>query len=402
MTPELELLLACARVGRSEAQEKRIRTLLRAGPDWLVFLRDGDHHGLLPIVHRRLQEVPDAELPEKVSEVLRRRYHALARRNLWLSARLTQLIDALEAREVPAVPLKGSVLAMTVYPDLALREFGDLDILVRRDDLDAARTALRESGLEQLEQLSGGQDAAFRSFWYAYRWHDPRTGVPVELHWRLAPRFFPVGVDPDELFGATEGTTIHGRRVQSLRPEELLLALCVHGTKEEPVPWSRLKWVQDLAEIVQARPDLDWDRLLEMARRAGCLRMLFVGLRLTSDLLAAPVPTGVMARVERDPAASSLAGWVRRRVLGDAAPITRLDRLRFELRVRERARDRARTLLRRALFPDTKDLGLVRLPRPLAGLYVPLRLFRMLVAGLLHPWRILWPWKPLEKTPAPL
>lgn len=402
--PEIELLLACARVTASAEDARRIERLVAAEPDWVEFLRQGGRHGILPLAYDRFRPAGTGDgaaggVPEPVLDALRNRYYATAGENLRLTARLTELTARLEGRGIGVMALKGPVLATSVYRNLAHREFGDLDLLVRPRDLDAAREILAEAGLQPLDELRGGQEPAFRAAWYAYCWRDPETETLVELHWRLAPRYFPLDVDPRRMWRETEEITVHGRALRSFRPEMLLLTLCVHGAKHEPEAWGRLKWILDVAQIVTARPELDWDRLLALADEAGCRRILHVGLRLASSLLGAAPPPRVLERTEADVTGLLLASHLEERLFAEVPGPTPLDRLRFELRIRERRRDRVRVLLLRALVPDTRDLASARLPRWLYPLYVPLRLLRLVGAVLRHPGKVRHLLRPMKRKP---
>lgn len=382
---ERQLLLACARVDESPAADEAVRRSIRREPDWALVLRIGGRHGLLPIVHRRLRDMEGIELPASVAGALRSRYYTAAQRNLRYTARLVEIVDALEERGVPVLPLKGPGLAMAVYPNLALREFGDLDLLVRTEDVARACAVLPTIGVRPLDDLDGGRRAAFRAIWYSYGWNDAATDTFIDLHWRLAPLYFPLALDQETIWRETERIPMHGRPVRAFRPEMLLLTLCVHGAKHEPDPWARLNWIRDVAEVVRASPGLDWDRLRTMARAAGCRRLVDIGLLLAHRLMAAPLPDPVLRRARSDEEAERLTRELAHRLLTDASPCTPLGRIRWELRMRERLRDRARVLLRRAALPDTRDLAAVRLPRALAPLYIPVRLARLAGKAVRRP-----------------
>ncbi|MCA9471117.1 MAG: nucleotidyltransferase family protein [Nitrospira sp.] len=55
--------------------------------------------------------------------------------------------------------------------------------------------------------------------------------------------------------------SIYDTQVRSLRAEELLLILCVHGSKHV---WEELKWVCDVTELIRAQ-QIGWMRLLQLA-----------------------------------------------------------------------------------------------------------------------------------------
>lgn len=383
--PEVEILLLAGRPG--ERAGERLRRLVADGPDWTLLVLHAAEHELVPLLYDRLRGLGGEQPPLSVMERLRGHLHLVARRNLHLTAELVALLRSLEGAGVPAVPLKGPVLASSVYANPALREFSDLDILVRPGDhLRRAAELLASRGFVPIWSLSPGQEFVCRHTWYAYGYHRPEDGVDVELHWRLAPAFFPVRGAMERAWRNTERITLQGEEITTLRPEWLLLSLCIHGAKTEPVAWPKLKWILDVAELLRGRPDLDWALAREEARRTGCLRVLHLGLRLARDLFRAPLPERVEAAVDADEAAARLARHSREAILvtGRAPPT---GRLRYEMALRERAVDRVGVALSRAVLPGIKDILSVSLPRPLTPLYVPLRLLRLAGRLLAPPWR---------------
>jgi hypothetical protein len=70
--------------------------------------------------------------------VLRARFEEIARKNLRFTAELIRILNCLESHGIAAIPFKGPTLAESVYGNLALREFSDLDILVRQSDFPRA------------------------------------------------------------------------------------------------------------------------------------------------------------------------------------------------------------------------------------------------------------------------
>ena len=60
-SPEIALLLTCARASLDEAQKKRIHDLASGLLDWDLVLQLADRHGLQPLLHSHLNAVcPDA------------------------------------------------------------------------------------------------------------------------------------------------------------------------------------------------------------------------------------------------------------------------------------------------------------------------------------------------------
>ena len=71
---------------------------------------------------------------------------------------------------------------------------------------------------------------------------------------------------------------VAGKDGRTLSPEDLLLALCVHGSVHM---WSSLRWVADVARLLERSPQLDWNYTWQ-AHDDDVRRALGLGLLVTS------------------------------------------------------------------------------------------------------------------------
>ena len=133
MRPEIELLLCCARRSLDNGRVERIGALIRGGMDWAYLLRQAELHAVMPLLCWHLtRNCPDA-IPRPILEQLRDYFHSNARSNLLLTEELLSLLDLLATHGVRAIPFKGPALAASVYGNIALRQFCDLDLNVSVD-----------------------------------------------------------------------------------------------------------------------------------------------------------------------------------------------------------------------------------------------------------------------------
>jgi len=96
-------------------------------------------HGLYALLAYRLGAWPEeCRPPAEVMDFLKRQHLLAAARSLRAGRQIRTVVDALEAAGIPSVLLKGPALARTVYPDPALRQSGDIDLLVRPGNVLAA------------------------------------------------------------------------------------------------------------------------------------------------------------------------------------------------------------------------------------------------------------------------
>jgi hypothetical protein len=219
-------------------------------------------------------------------EPLRRRLDEEARRNLannlWLIHRFGEIADALAGLDF--CPLKGIHLLDTVYREHpGERRVGDLDLLVREDEVEAAIGRLEGLGLRE---LPGSRRTAGVSPERVLA--DGR--LVVELHTRLGIKHGPRS-GWDELVPVTG--ELHGRRVHLLDGATTLVHLVAHWVKHGP--FVELRWAEDVLRWAAASPGADGAvdgaagaaagealasaAAMATARRLGAARTLVAGAR---------------------------------------------------------------------------------------------------------------------------
>jgi hypothetical protein len=381
--PEAELLLCCARTARTSETDAQIDALVREGIDWGYVLRTARRHGVAPLLYRHLEAACPQAVPEDVFGTLRDHFRANGVRNLSLTGELLRLLEAFEARGIPAVPYKGPALAISAYSNLALREFIDLDILVHRQDVARAKEVLASMGYRARYRLSRAQEEAFLRSKYEHPFTRDDGKVVVELHWELAERHF-LSFDNERLWERLEPISLAGKDIPTFSPEDTLLILCVHGAQHA---WERLGWVCDVAELIHARQEeMGWENIMAQASALGGERMLLLGLYLASDLLGVALPERVAQRVQADSTAKALAEWTSEQHFRETStrPAELLEGYKgapafhtLHLRVKESLREKIRYVIRKATILTGEDWSLRRLPRVLFPLYYVLRLVRL-------------------------
>jgi hypothetical protein len=335
------------------------------GADWEKFLKLAESHGVRPLVHQALAEASPPELTQF--------FRANAIRNLYLTAELLRLLRLLDAHAIRAVPLKGPALAQSLYGDLALREFGDLDVLVQEPDLRKATELLEAQGYHLDAALDPRGEAAHIRNDQDFPFHHPAKGILIELHWRFTPRWFAFPISPAQVWLRLQPIPLAGREVPSLCPEHLFLFLAAHGAKHR---WCALKWLCDLAQLIHRHPRLDWDWIVDQARRAHATRVLLLAVHLAAQL-GAPVPPELHGRARRDPKVQALAADIWRDIENPAG-LDELGLFLWGLKVQDRWRDRSLRCLLILTRPTAADQAFLPLPRSLSFLHI-----------LTHPIRIL-------------
>lgn len=370
---EQTALLLLARTELDTTQQAQLRSLL-GQVDWDSLILLAERHGLLPLLNEHLARIEPGALPPHWQPFVARYVEAAAVNGLELTAELVRVVRALAEQGITAVPYKGPVVAKQLFGNLALRMFGDLDLLVRERDIVAAAAVLERCGyaatfgFDTTRPWRHGAPGQ-----YAFR-HREQHHL-VELHTEATLRYFPVRADFDEFWLRLQPLPMGDASLSTLAAEDLLLFLCVHGAKDF---WERLAWIADVAQLVRKHPDLDWAAALERAERYGAGRIVRLGLTLAQDLLDAPLPESIAAQVRADAVAVSLARQIARELFAEASSFEGLmRRFWFRLRLHGQVGGGLRYASRMVLLPTEEDWEAVRLPQALHGLYYLVRPARL-------------------------
>lgn len=387
--PEDRLLLLLLRVELDSAAQETARALIRAGVDWDRLLLLAARHRVSALAYVRIQACFADVMPAAVLAALERVYQAQRWDNLNMTSQMAKLVEAMERVGVTALPLKGPVVALSLYDNLFLREYKDVDLLVRASELERAQAVMEGQGYRLADWLNEAPEKTLNEF------HEPQhvtyirvqsaqeTGVQVELHWGIATSFGAFKADEARLWSRVRRETVGGFTLPLLPPDEMLIILLMHGAKHM---WGSLHWLYDLAAFVQRYPDFDWGALLAETERRGVKRLTLVSFVTAERVLGLPLPPAVGQAVSADPVTPVMAGF-NADLLFDPTPLdTPNGQFRFvlyHLLMREFLREQAAYLIytiRHRRAPATRTL-LIEL---IIGILVILAVLYFLI-GILIP-----------------
>jgi hypothetical protein len=367
-----ELLRAIVR--RTPDAADRIRRRSDAVRNWDSLIPLAQEHGVSPMLFLRLADT-GAAVPQAAYERLRADYERNAFHSLANASELIDLLKEFDREAIPVMPFKGVVLAASAYGDLATRPAGDLDLLIDTRHLERAATLLVKRGYE-LKTPVGADGMPDSEENFEYHFERQADGMVIELRWRFdltQPRFTR-NLGMEWVWPRRRTARLAGAEVPSLDPESTLLVLCMHGSKHA---WSRLIWVNDIAQVLNSFPDLDWKELTREARRSGLWRSLALGMLLEHRIADATVPEPALRSFQSDAAASSMAQHFEE-VLFDAPGSPPIGREPYNIRLLD-FHDRLRLFLSLDfLRPNARDRAAVRLPKSLHALYYLVRPIRLL------------------------
>jgi hypothetical protein len=344
---EAALLITCLR---------GLPYLVPADMNWQVLLDLARENGVLLLVQQSLLAM-GADMPDFFRDaVLESR--AIAER---LTNELERLLRDFQYLGVDVLPLKGPVLALELYGDVALRSCNDLDLLVRRGDFARCEALLLERGYLPLGPLSE-HDRRF-----------VRDGLLVELHFELAsPRDFPL--DVDGIWSRSRPNDFRGLPVRAMSDADLVLFLCAHGLKHG---FSRLIWILDVARALRGWRRSAYEQMVRQARRQGLDPCLLIGCEVVRAMFPQHFPEAMDAVIAASPEAAGRARRAAARLFSQNLEVVTNDHRGLYLQAEPNALKRWRYRLR-YLMPTYSDDLWARRHRIHSGLMVIVRPIRLL------------------------
>jgi hypothetical protein len=288
-----DFLLECFRFEDEAAKRERHSPIPPLATDeWEYAYKESALQGLSPLLCQRLKEKSvEPDVPRVILESLRRDYMRNAAANMKMYAELGKVLKEFKTAGIPVIVLKGAHLAEAVYRDIALRFFSDIDLLVKKNDLERADRILSADyiPLEYHRQVDKSN----------YEWHYNHKSkrLLLEIHWDLLAGTYPFSIDTNELWENAVSEKIAGIDVLVLSPADLVLHLCLHTSIH-----MLGSGIRALCDIVQVTRDsgmaIDWRRLEEQARSWRISHGTYLILRLARDLLNAAVPDDILDRLK--------------------------------------------------------------------------------------------------------
>jgi hypothetical protein len=388
LAPEQRLILECSRTSMGPRQINRVKSIIKLQLNWDLIINTAYRNGVLPVVSANLLNKFSAGLPPEIRAGLIRQFQEHTRNNLYLTARLLEIVRTLIDAGIPVLPFKGPSLAMHAYGNLSLRKFVDLDILVQPKHFDQAVRFLTENGYKAISKAP----LLKRKALFFARQKDiglvsDDLKVRVELHWKLSGSHFALPFELNQLWERLEEITLGGMRLNNLAFTDLFIYLCLHGSRHG---WERLAWICDLHELIHSEKksgrDIDWKAVRLHAQKYGCEKVVELGLFLLDKLFETKTKYPGWDQIKTNEIFKDIFNQIQQKIFSNTADGTEIgDWYWYHLALKERKLDRLKLHFHYffwyaglAFKPRELDKAVFRLPTIFYPLYFALRPLRLL------------------------
>ncbi len=289
--PEETLLLLLLRKLISPETHAGIKDFsIAADCDWERFKTLAEGHGVASLLYPALRAM-ESSLPEKgIVGAFKDYYYRVMAGLLRLQQEYFRIANLFEENKIPLLALKGISFLADLYARIPARHMGDIDVLVRKEDLPMAEELLR--GLRYKKDLEGLKEGYWlkKQYHFVFSKDDSLWPSRLELHWALDYKRNSRAVLP-LLWDRIREVNTEAGRMMAFSHEDNLFSLALHLRRMGNI--FSLKNVLDAALILKS-PDLDWDYVLREAKRGKMRASIYFLLLQAKLLLEGNVPHSVI------------------------------------------------------------------------------------------------------------
>lgn len=226
-------------------------------------------HGVYPLIYKTLKNYQD-EIPSQTLVNMKLIYLDLVKQNMLMTKELLDVVKLLEENGIDAIAFKGPTLSQLAYGDVVSRQYVDLDILVRDNDLDKAQNILLENNYFLRYDLEEYQKENLKDVVHDISLINKSTGVNIELHWTLSSGEFFIDLEKLDYLSDIKKYQIQNNKIKIFSNEKLFIYLCVHGHKHL---WERIEWLVDIVYLIE-KENIDLEKVIELSKKVDADRIV--------------------------------------------------------------------------------------------------------------------------------
>ncbi|UFH52839.1 nucleotidyltransferase family protein [Spirosoma sp. KNUC1025] len=290
---ELTLLILCLQRHLGSKLEKNtlINYVAEKQINWHKFLELASIHNVSIIVGKSLNDIPTIWIPNTTASYFRSSYSTAVENHFMLLNELKGIITLFNQYSIPLIPFKGMTIAQ-FYGNAVWRQSGDLDIIIRKDDIGKAIEVLVLSGYERPNQVYLEDDLERRHS-YPFK----KGTVVLDLHWNITDESELFCYPIEKVWLESEKELFYGIQAQVLSKKNLIITTCIHhGLRNS---WNELRFILDFS-IFANDNWVNWEEIVKEAERLKIKRILLVGVSLANTLFRVSIPTCINKDIKID------------------------------------------------------------------------------------------------------
>lgn len=215
------------------------------------FLALASHNKVGANLFLQLSRMNISTMPVSLLKPLEDTYQKIRNKNLRRLEIGLPILSALMNQGVEVIILKGNAIAEEIYQDIGYKPMNDIDILVKKEDLDVIYQTF-----QKYELLTGAplESNIRKQEKYSHHWppfFDKKLELFLGTHWNIAAPTRGLDIPVADFWRDKVEFKLLGKTFFRLSPKHNLLHLCVHLNSAK----TGLREIADIVKVIEANID---------------------------------------------------------------------------------------------------------------------------------------------------
>lgn len=296
LSPASQLILSSAKLEPSVSELERLNDLIPQIENWDGLVAEIIARQTAPLFLKKLPLLTNRNLiPADAITKLQQAYYRSLSRGMVLYSTFEKVAEAFCIAGIQVVVLKGIYLSEWLYGDIALRQFSDMDLLVKKEDALQCLSILKNLGFKP-------SDAAVTEFISSQSeivHYAPMVlnNISVEVHIKLHRQSKHYDIKIDAFLSNAEKLLLRNKPVYGLELHDLLIHLCVHLDKHFRGGHVQFTSFNDIVNLLEKfKNEIDWTLLAQRSAYHACEQTVFKFLVLIHKFYNAALPKAILSK----------------------------------------------------------------------------------------------------------
>jgi len=295
MLPQDHIILLSAKIHPSAEEIEALDAQVTLVEEWDAVVRNLIERGVGPLFYAKLPKLTNSKLiPDISKDQLKQAYYRTLSRGMVLQDVFRKAVSVLKANNIDLIVVKGAYLSEKLYGDIALRQFSDIDLLIREEDGEKAQSALKEAGFRSKDDTT--HEFIRKNIGFEHYPQLIYRGGAVELHISLNRPGESYQLLPESVWIHSETVQIQGTEVRVPDLMDVLIHTIVHLHKHFQDGHIQFTGFNDIVNLLLQADKINWEELLDRCRGYNCEEIVFRYLLLTSKYYQIQLPEDVIGR----------------------------------------------------------------------------------------------------------
>lgn len=287
------LILSSIKINPSQAELEQLNDMIPLVKDWNYLTKKAIEHQAGPLLYKKLHLLTNQKIiPLTAQNDLKQSWLKTLSRSMVLIEHFKVISEAFKAEGIPLIAMKGILLSDWLYHEIGLRQFSDLDLLVKEEDGPKCLDILKAIGymsneFDLTEFVKKNTDIVH---------YIPmvKNGVSVEIHIKIHSKSELYKVDVADLWKNSKPVVIHGLETLKFDIIYLLLHLCLHLDKHFCIGKTQFTGFYDITNLLMEHAtEIDWNLLNQTCIKYKASGHVYPYILLCAKYMNAPIPDSV-------------------------------------------------------------------------------------------------------------